>query len=365
MRGVERRPSSLSIAAAAAILVLVLALCQTPVHAQPPGLSEYQLTTGVQVRHAFESVVAGPRDWTVQVLVDDKPAALGTVVAPDGWVLTKASQIKGGLACRFHDGRTLEAEYCAFEPEQDLALLKVAARELTAVRWHTGRDADVGQWLATPGLDADPVAIGIVSAPRRPIPFQHVSGVLGIRLEMTEGPAMVAEIIADSAAAKADIRSGDVIKRVGERSVDNRVTLIETIRKHEPGATVQLTIQRGEAELVVAATLSHPFGEFLSRIAVQNQMGGPLSPRRSGFSAVLQHDTVLSPEQCGGCVVNLDGMAVGVNIARAGRTETYAIPADVVLDLIARLQSGKYPPPAEYVAAHVPPPPPSAEPTGE
>jgi serine protease Do len=299
------------------------------------------------------------------VLTDDKPAALGTVVAPDGWIVTKASQLKGGLTCRFCDGRTLEAEYCALEPEQDLALLKVGARDLTAVRWLTGHDADVGQWLATPGLESDPVAVGIVSAARRPIPFQHVSGVLGVRLEMTEGPAMVAEIIADSAAAKADLRTGDVIKRVGDREVDNRVSLIETIRQHEPGATVQLTIERSGTEMVVTATLSHPFGEFLSRIAVQNQMGGRLSTRRTGFPAVLQHDTVLGPEFCGGSVVNLDGMAIGVNIARAGRTETYAIPADVVLELVARLQSGKYPPPHEYAAQQLPPAPPSAEPAGE
>jgi serine protease Do len=339
--------------------------CHVQAFAQPEALAESQLTTGVDVRHAFESVVAGPREWTVEVIAGDKPAALGTVVSPDGWVLTKASQLRGELTCRFRDGRTLGAEYCALEPDQDLALLKVGARDLTSVRWLTGRDADVGQWLATPGLEADPVAVGIVSAARRAIPLQHISGVLGIRLDMTDGPALVAEIIADSAAAKADLRAGDVIKRVGGRDVENRVSLIETIRRHEPGATVQLTIERGGNEMVVAATLSHPFGEFLSRIAVQNQMGGALSPRRTGFSAVLQHDTVLGPEQCGGSVVNLDGMAVGVNIARAGRTESYAIPADVVLELIARLQSGKYPPPHEYAAQHRPPPPPSAEPAAE
>ncbi len=363
MRGATSRRLCLFIPSLAAIVALLW--CQAQAFAQPEALAESQLTTGVDVRHAFEDVVAGPRQWTVQVLTDDKAVALGTVVAPDGWILTKASQLQGDLTCRFCDGRTLEAEYCALEPDQDLALLKVGARDLTAVRWLTGRDADVGQWLATPGLEADPVAVGIVSAARRPIPFQHISGVLGVRLEMTEGPAMVAEIIADSAAAKADLRTGDVIKRVGDRDVDNRVSLIETIRQHEPGVTVQLTIERGGAEMVVAATLSHPFGEFLSRIAVQNQMGGRLSPRRTGFPAVLQHDTVLGPEHCGGCVVNLDGMAVGVNIARAGRTESYAIPADVVLDLVARLQSGRYPPPHDYAAQQLPPPPPSAEPAAE
>jgi serine protease Do len=47
-------------------------------------------------------------------------------------------------------------------------------------------------------------------------------------------------------------------------------------------------------------------------------------------------------------VVDLSGRAVGVNIARAGRTETYTIPAGKVLTLIADLKSGKLAPP-EYV----------------
>ena len=45
---------------------------------------------------------------------------------------------------------------------------------------------------------------------------------------------------------------------------------------------------------------------------------------------ILQHDSVLKPSECGGPLVDLDGKVVGINIARAGRTETYAIPSEVV-----------------------------------
>lgn len=347
------------------LLVLALLAMGTrgsQVHAQPSELSETLFTLGTDVRRAFEPVVAGARDWTVQVLADDKPAALGTIIAEDGWILTKASQISDMPTCRLGDGQTYAADYCACDPELDLALLKVAASGLTPVRWHTGDDAAVGQWLATPGLSGPPVGVGIVSAARRTIPLQRINGVLGIRLEPNEGPAVVADIIPDSPAAKAEIRAGDIIQRVGERSVENREVLIRTIQSYEPGVSVQITIQRGESEVIVSATLSHPFGEFLSRIAVQNQMGGRLSPRRTGFTAALQHDTVLDPESCGGTVVNLDGMAVGVNIARAGRTETYAIPAEVVIEALARLKSGALPPPQSVLEARLPPPPPVAEP---
>ena len=36
------------------------------------------------------------------------------------------------------------------------------------------------------------------------------------------------------------------------------------------------------------------------------------------------------PADCGGPLVNLDGKVVGMNIARAGRTESYAIPCACV-----------------------------------
>jgi S1-C subfamily serine protease len=43
--------------------------------------------------------------------------------------------------------------------------------------------------------------------------------------------------------------------------------------------------------------------------------------------------------------VDLDGNVLGINIARAGRVETWALPPDVVKPLIADLKAGKFPPP--------------------
>src|SRR5690606_17538087 len=71
---------------------------------------------------------------------------------------------------------------------------------------------------------------------------------------------------------------------------------------------------------------------------------GPLSERRTGFPLALQHDTVLTPQECGGPLVDLDGRCVGINIARAGRVNSYALPASVVLPLVAEFKAGKYSP---------------------
>jgi serine protease Do len=127
--------------------------------------------------------------------------------------------------------------------------------------------------------------------------------------------------------------------RIADRPIDGRATVLRVIRENEPGTTLTIKVKRGETELELPATLTHPFGQFLTRIAAQNHMGGKLSLRRTGFPVVLQHDTVLAPEDCGGPLVDLDGAAVGLNIARAGRTESYALPADVVIAAVKTLRS--------------------------
>ena len=70
-----------------------------------------------------------------------------------------------------------------------------------------------------------------------------------------------------------------------------------------------------------------------------NRMGSVVSERAEAFDLAIQHDTVLEPWQCGGPLVNLDGNAVGLNIARAGRVASYALPATLVRRIIEELMA--------------------------
>lgn len=347
MRAV-RRISGMGAGRGGSGAVAVLVLCWSSMAtSQDAALNGSRLTSGTDVRAAFTDVVSTARLATVRIFIEAEPVALGAVVDADGWILTKGSNLKGDIRCRLVDGREFSAEYAAYHPETDLALLHINAGELTPIEWFDEADPFVGQWLATPAHESAPIGVGIVSVPRRPIIAERISGVLGVRLEDFDGAAKIAEIIEDSAAAAAQLRPGDLIKRVDDNEIDGREALVRLIREHEPGTTLNITILRGEDELVVPATLTHPFGQFLSRIAAQNHMGGELSLRRTGFIAVIQHDTVLRPQDCGGPLVNLDGRAIGINIARAGRTESYAIPAGVIVPLLAEMRDGRYPPPGQ------------------
>lgn len=344
----------------AAVLGLFGVLLATVASAQEARFAGSWLDLGGDLRGAFVSVVDQARRSTVNILVDDQRVALGIVVDPDGWIITKGSDLRDNVRCRLPDGRELAATQHGYDRDSDLSMLKVDAAGLEAVRWRASGDPHIGDWLATVGPEPHPIAIGIVSVARREIPVQKVSGVLGVRLDEQAEHALIAEIFDDSAASAANLQPGDVIMQVADRRIDDRASLIRTIRDHEPGTTVQITIRRGDAEMVLPATLSHPFGKFLTRIAQQNHMGGNLSLRRTGFPAVLQHDTVLAPEDCGGPVVDVDGAVIGVNIARAGRTESYALPADVVIAVVASLRNAETEQPA--VASESPPDAPAAIP---
>jgi serine protease Do len=48
---------------------------------------------------------------------------------------------------------------------------------------------------------------------------------------------------------------------------------------------------------------------------------------------------VLPPWLCGGPLVDLDGKVIGINIARASRVSTYALPSKLVKQLLGSLMA--------------------------
>jgi serine protease Do len=69
----------------------------------------------------------------------------------------------------------------------------------------------------------------------------------------------------------------------------------------------------------------------------QRRLTGEVSQRAEGFEQAIEHDSVLHPWLCGGPLVNLDGKAIGLNIARASRVSTYALPTRLVKRILDNL----------------------------
>ncbi len=309
------------------------------------------------VTSAFREVVAGPSESTVRIISDDQEVALGAIVSADGYIVTKASELRGKLMVRLKDGRKLAAKLIGVEEAHDLAMLKIEATGLKPVTWLSSKEAEVGTWVVATGPTSEPVAIGVISVPtRKPAPLEMPktapktnSGYLGIVLEPNEeNKPIIGRITPDSPAARAGLRPGDLVLSVGGRMVKTTDRLIATIQGLRPGQTVSIEVQRGEEEKEFSAKLDRFPLDLLSRGERMNMLGSELSYRLGGFPVILQHDLLIKPSDCGGPLVNLDGKTVGINIARAGRTESYAVPAETVQSLLEDLKLGKYAPEEEY-----------------
>lgn len=261
---------------------------------------------------------------------------------------------------------------------------------------------EVGQWVASVDAGAtlgnapstvpeQPFAVGVISVSRRYVPFR--SGALGVQFAMAPaqtqpgrggrgrgfgggpgGPptpppppatrgrgqvppdtageelgegAKVVQVVPLSPAEKVGIKVDDVITAVNGTPVRNGEELRDSVQRFRPGDVVTVTVKRGEETLTFRAALgtgsTMESANPLSRLS-SGLISGPLSLRASDFPAVFQHDTVIIPSACGGPLVDLEGRVIGINIARAERTESYALPADLIVPLIEPMKSGKLAP---------------------
>ena len=167
---------------------------------------------------------------------------------------------------------------------------------------------------------------------------------LGISISESKGGPRVTEVFPNSGADRGGIAVDDVLQKINGQRISNRAELKKIISQAQPGDRLSIEVLRGEQTLRLDATLGTPTASLFNRGNFQNQLGGILSRRRGGFEDILQHDSVVKRSECGGPLVDLQGHVVGINIARAGRTETYALGAQQILAILDDLRSGKLAP---------------------
>jgi serine protease Do len=289
-----------------------------------------------KIKAAFRQAAAEPAKSTVQVYCDGYKAVLGVVVDEQGFIVTKASELKGKIEAQLPGAKKLEATLVGSDPGLDLAILKVAATGLPAIAWSESDAPPVGSWLISPGVQSDPVGVGVLSVSPRKI--SAPSAALGVRLSDDDNVAKIEDVMPDGAAVKAGLLAGDVVVKIDGKTIAGRQNLVETIKSHQPGDKVEIVIRRDGTEQTVSATLGS-WSQLThgDRAEFQNSLGGQLSDRRAGFPSAIQHDSMLRPADCGGPIVDLDGKVVGLNIARAGRVESYALPAALVRETVKKL----------------------------
>ncbi|MFT5124249.1 MAG: S1-C subfamily serine protease [Kiritimatiellia bacterium] len=285
--------------------------------------------------------IKNARKSTVAFFKGEAQVALGTVVDANGLILTKASEAR--LAGKYLEveikGDRYSASVLKTFDDYDLALVKVPAKGLTPAAFYTGDQPDIGAFLTAPGASGDdPIAIGVLSVHSRSLDGSD-RGFLGVQLAPADVGVRVGDIVPGTAAVEAGILRGDLIVQLDGQAYNSVPEFIAAVGKHHPGDKLHFKIKRGDEEKDYEIALgTRPKMDLgpgrQDRFDRMNLMGGPLSETRDDFPMALQHDMPLDPAQCGGPVVDLDGHVLGINIARAGRVKTYAIPSDKIAELL-------------------------------
>jgi len=283
----------------------------------------------------------------VRILADGKEASLGTIVSKDGYILTKGSELRGKIVVRLADGMELPAERFGYHKPSDLALVKIEKSDLVPVSFREDDPTEIGNWIAVVGTGPQPVSVGVVSVKARRLFGEDQTrienfnnGYLGVVMEdLEDGDGVrIKSVNPNSPAAKALLKKGDTIVGLDANDVKDRDGLADLLSEFRTGEVVAIKIVRGEDKLTLKVKLGSrsdaiPEGQR----DFQNSMGGTLSGRRTGFPMVIQHDTILNPKDCGGPLVDLEGRVLGINIARAGRVETWTIPGKTIRPILAEL----------------------------
>ncbi len=267
-----------------------------------------------------------------------KEIIYGVVVSHDGYVLTKNSEISGvrNLDVRIDRQLFKKANVVMTNALWDLALVKVDAEGLTVPDYAASSDLPQGTFVVVNGATTRTkrrILAGIISAIPREIPADG-GAVLGVQLDTDDGKLVVKEVSEGSGAEEAQMLKGDAILEVDGKEVAGIEELTGVLKDRKAGSRVKITIRREDELLELDVRLS-PRGELFAQMNRNDQMSGDFSKRRSGFPRVIQHDVLGNSSTMGGPVLNLEGKLIGMNIARANRAETFAIPVEELRELSA------------------------------
>lgn len=265
----------------------------------------------------------------------ERRIAYATAVDQAGLMVTKASEVQGlrDIHCVDAKGEKFTARIVKLDETHDLALLK-AERRLTPIEFESS-SLDEGTLLVTVENSANPVAMGTLAVKPRSIIGTN-RGFLGVEPGPGNDGVFIKGVTRGSAADRAGVQAGDIVQSINEKPTRSVAELVREIGSRQKGESIRLRIDRNGQLLSITAVLDGRMmrGERAARFEMMRRLGTVLSRRHDEFPSVIEHDSPILPNECGGPLVDLDGKVVGINIARAGRTNSYALPMNIVKQFI-------------------------------
>lgn len=295
-----------------------------------------QRTNGAATLDALSLVQSTAKRSVVQILDEEnRPVQLGIVVSDDGYILTKASEAPSQehLTLAWFDGSKTDSDVVLVDSTIDLMLARSSRTDAVPVVWSDAHDWRAGTWVCAfdngkPKSPSLPLRLGNISAQARFI--RHGGAALGVQMDFdasSEGVRII-DFGADSPAEKAGLRREDVIFAIDDVSVTSLDLVQQEISHRQPGDQVKVHVRRDKAEHEIPVRLASK-SKLVSNWTGEDYANGGVSLRTDNFPKVLQHQMPLSPQDMGGPLLDLDGKAIGLNIARVDRVTTFALPVDL------------------------------------
>ena len=333
----------------------------------------------------------------------------GFIVSPDGLILTNAHVVDGAqeVTVKLTDRREFKAKVLGTDPQTDVAVIRIDAKDLPVVRLGDPSHVKVGEpvlAIGSPYGFENTVTAGIVSAKSRSLPddtyvpfiqtdvavnpgnsggplFNQRGEVIGINSQIysqnggyqglsfaipinvatkveqqlvahgkvTRGRlgisvqevnqalaqsfglpkpsgALVNSVEADSPAAKAGLKPGDVIVQLDNDVIDHSGDLPEHVADIKPGTDTMLKIIRKGQPMTLSVKVGAAKEESVAQKGGDNQAGGrlglavrsltPAEKRQSGIEGGLVVEDVAGPAarvgiQPGDVILSLNGTPIG------------------------------------------------------
>jgi serine protease Do len=317
--------------------LLILGLTSI-VHAQ--SLESELRKNGDAVVAVFEDQRAVLQRSSALILEGRKELAYGIVISPDGYLLTKASEVQkiSTLSVLVDEVKYDNAKVVATDLAWDVALIKIDAQGLLPISYASSSNLPQGTWVVANGATSRTrrrALAGIISAKSREIPA-YGGAALGVILKNSTKTLEIEAVNERSGAQEAGLQKGDAIVALDGKKVSKFEELAACMKDKKAGAMMKVTFRRAGKEQTLDVRLAAK-GELFAEKTRNDKMSGDYSNRRTGFPRIIQHDILCNKESIGGPLLDLEGRCIGMNIARADRAQSFAIPLEELKEIAVRL----------------------------
>lgn len=256
-------------------------------------------------------------------------------------LVSKSSMVGEAPVIELPDGKTVKAGILARSRDNDLVLLFADESFGKGVKLNLQKADTIafnrlGTFLISPRPDSA-AKVGVLGSMLINLPKITSYGYMGATTGFKDDKLVFTYIQPNSAAQTSGIQTGDVLKAVDGREVEDQLDFLKSLQKYSAGDTTLIKIQRAGKEYIKPVVLKYPPQKIANHPT--ELFAGGKSLRRDGFQNVFVHDSSIRANECGGPLFDVYGQFIGINIARLSRTSTVAVTVFNVLKFITSFGS--------------------------